>query len=116
MQIDKLMNAKPPTWHREALEQNIDYIFVFHDKAEGLIFQPRNLTKPFLIGGDHGGGYPMDAASAIREYENNFARRYQRRGAWFLKYMEMVRDGADFSLSDLERERPSLKIKRSGWP
>lgn len=102
-----------PTWHKDAIAQQVQHIIIVYDRAEGLIFKPADLEQPFRIGGTDCGGYPMDAMATLYEYEHNFPKSHQRMAAWFIPFVEKVANLEDFSLNDLQVEQRSLKMFRS---
>ena len=110
------MNKKSPTWHSEALKQGIDFILVVYGKAEGLVFCPSNLAKPFRIGGDHDGSWATDATGALRHVHGYFNPAFSEQVVWFIPFIDKVANQVDFSLHDLHIEQRQLRVISGEWP
>lgn len=106
----------PPTWHKESIERKIDYIVLVYGKAEGFVFCPSNIEKPFLVGGDYGGNFQKDAMGAIYHFTNYLNQAYVDEVSWFMEFVRKVHLGEDFSLDDIEIEKRSLHIISGSWP
>ncbi len=110
------MSDQFPTWHKEALEQGIDYIVLVYEKAEGFVFCPSNLEKPLRVGGDYDGNHPVTAEGALMHYNGYFNKAFKGRVEWFVPYLRNIERGVDFSLKDLEIEERGLRVIRGRWP
>ena len=110
------MNKENPTWHQDAIDLGIDYVIVVYTKAEGFVFCPSNLERPFRVGGDYGGNFPTDAVGALGHFNGYFNQAYNDDVRWFIEFVQMIIDGRDFSLSDLKIEQRQLKIIKGRWP
>ena len=110
------MKSKLPSWHTEALAQSIDFIVVLYGKAEGMVFCPSNLDKPFRIGGDYDGSWPTDAAGALRHFHGYFNQAFNEQVAWFIPFIEKVHHNEDFSLDELQLETRQLRVIQGRWP
>ncbi|WP_223788191.1 hypothetical protein [Marinicella meishanensis] len=108
--------ASNPTWHTEALAQGIDFIVVLYGKAEGLVFCPSNLEKPFRICGDYDGSWPTDAAGALQHYHGYFNPAFREQVAWFIPFIEKVNNKKDFSLAALSIDTRQLRVIQGRWP
>lgn len=103
-----------PTWHQEALEQNIGYIVLAYNKADGFIFCPDHLARPFGVGGAHGGSYDVTTEIAVDHFEKFFLKRGELK--WFYPFLGRVYFKEDFSLSELNLEkRQVLILARGRW-
>ena len=112
------MNNELPSWNREALEQGIDYIILVYGKAEGFVFCPSNLEKPFRVGGDYDGNWHVTADGALEYCQKYLHKAYNEPVLWFVPYIEMILDDQDFSLSELEKdiEQRDLRVIKGRWP
>ena len=111
------MAASKPTWHREAIRRDIDFIAVVYEKAEGFVFCPTNLEKPFRVGGDYDGSMACDAEGALWYLGHHFNTYFLDRVEWFVPFLHKVVHGDDFSLNDLRLdERPHVRIISGRWP
>jgi hypothetical protein len=110
------MTENIPTWHQEALEQGIDYIVLVYGKAEGFVFCPSCLEKPFRVGGDYDGNWPVTAEGALDYCQKYLHSAYRGHILWILKYIENIILEVDFSLSELEIEKRKLRIIKGRWP
>ena len=112
------MNKNLPTWHTQALEQGIDYIVLVYGKAEGFAFCPSNLEKPFRNGGDYDGNWHVTAEGALEYCQKYLHKAYKEYVLWIVPFIEMIIDGEDFSLSELDYEikRRDLRIIKGRWP
>lgn len=117
------MERQVPTWHREALERGIDFIILAYDKADGFVFCPSNLEKPFRVDGDYDGSRPVDAAGALRYY-NSMLEQYNMtrnpnfvgRVSWFSEFLHKIVANEDFSLDDLQLETRAVLVRKGPWP
>jgi len=105
-----------PTWHREAKELGLRYIVITYGKAEGLAFCPQNLEKPFRVGGDYDGNWPVTPEGALEHMERWFNRYFIDNVEWFLPYIEKVANGVDFSLDDLKLDDRRVMLVHGPWP
>ena len=105
-----------PSWHREALAQGIEYIVLVYEKAEGFVFCPSRLERPFRVGGDYDGNWHVSTAGALDYYQRFFNQGFRDRVEWFIPFVEKVRDGEDFSLQDLNIEQRRLRVIQGRWP
>jgi len=110
------MENNNPTWHKEAIVQNIDYVVLVYCKAAGFVFCPKNLETPFRVGGDYDGCFPLNAVGALNHYDKYFNRTYKDDVKWFIKFVHKVRSGVDFSLTELEIEKRNLEVISGHWP
>lgn len=110
------MGDQLPTWHCEAVDQGIDYIVLVYEKAEGFVFCPGNLEKPFRVGGDYDGSWPTTAQGALMHYNGYFNSAFRDRIEWFIPFVRKVAAGDDFSLLDLHLERHKLRVISGRWP
>ena len=107
---------KLPSWHREALAQGIDYIVLVYEKAEGFVFCPSRLERPFRVGGDYDGNWHVSTEDALDYYQRFFNQAFRDRVEWFIPFVEKVRAGQDFSLQDLNIEQRRLRVIQGRWP
>ncbi|MCP5425567.1 MAG: hypothetical protein H6970_10940 [Gammaproteobacteria bacterium] len=110
------MKETIPTWHKEALERGIDFIVIVYEKAEGFVFCPSDLEKPFRVGGDYDGNWPTNAEGAIEHFERYINKAYVNQIRWFMAYVKKVYLGEDFSLKDLKVEQRKLRTLSGRWP
>ncbi|EAZ89946.1 hypothetical protein [Crocosphaera chwakensis] len=111
------MNLFTPTWHLEALKDEINYIVLVYEKAEGFVFCPTNLHKPFRVGSNYDGNYPTDAAGAFSYYRSSFNQAFLNRVDWFIPFLQKIEQAEDFSLDDLQFSmRPYLRLLKGSWP
>lgn len=107
---------KTPTWHTEAVAKGIDYIVVVYGKAEGFVFCPTNLEKPFRVGGDYDGNMATDAKGARYYFDRWFNKHFLDQVTWFIPFVDKAVRGEDFSLKDLDIEERNLRIISGRWP
>ena len=107
---------KKPKWYIEAKEAEIDYILLVYGKAEGFVFCPRNLEKPFRVGGGYDGNWPVSADGAIEYFEKYIHRAYRDEVRWIIPYAWKIFVGEDFSLDDLKIEQRGLSTISGRWP
>lgn len=105
-----------PHWHRQALQRDIDFIVLVYCKAEGFVFCPKNLARPFRVGGDYGGNFEANAQQALDHYQRYFNRAFAQQVDWFIPYVHKVLHGVNFGLDALQIERRQLKTIRGRWP
>lgn len=112
------MSQTLKTWQREAIEKGINFIVLYYDKADGLIFCPTNLEHPFRLGGDYNGCLPTTAGGALSYFKFNPrpGSALVDRVEWFLPFLEMMVRGEDFSLEDLHLETRSVRIIKGEFP
>ena len=114
--MKKTSRKRYPTWHQQAEELEIDYIILVYGKAEGFVFCPRNLEKPFRVGGDYDGNWHVTAEGALHHYERFFNKYFLDRVKWFMPYVKMISEGIDFSLDDLKLDKREVRIIQGSWP
>lgn len=92
-----------PRWHREAVRAGMrDIVSAYYDKADGFCFNPHDVSRPFLIGGDYGGAFPETARTAL-----SFARQCDPKSELgravrpWIKVIERMVEGDDVSLSEI---------------
>ena len=110
------MIVNQPTWYTEAIEREIDYVVLVYGKAEGFVFCPSNLEKPFRVGGDYDGNMPTTAEGAIEHYTRWLNQAYIEDVSWFMKFVRKVSANEDFSLNDIEIEERKLLTISGKWP
>jgi hypothetical protein len=110
------MKKQAPTWHREAIEKEIDYIVLVYEKAEGFVFCPSNLEAPFRIGGDYYGSFPTNALGALEYLNTSLNKAYSDHVSWIIEFIHKILDNKDFSIDDLLIETRTVKTIKGRWP
>jgi hypothetical protein len=112
-----------PTWHQEAIARNIDYIILVYHKADGFVFCPSDLEKPFRVEGDYNGSVPVTAQDALHYYQGMQTPAQRVRSpefieqvAWFIDFVYKIDRNEDFSLTDLHLTTRKVQIYSGRWP
>ncbi|HPI96639.1 MAG TPA: hypothetical protein PK055_10850 [Gammaproteobacteria bacterium] len=110
------MTERTPTWHKEAKQKEISFIVLVYGKAEGFVFCPDNLEKPFRVGGDYDGNWPVTAQGALRHIDGYFNNAFRDKIEWFIPFVRKVINNQDFSIRDLKLDKKGLKVIKGKWP
>jgi hypothetical protein len=92
-----------PRWHREAVERGISKVVcAFLTRGDGFMFDPREASHPFLIGGDHDGIRPNSPAQALDHIRSHPVgnEQFRAREPWVPIIGRMIA-GADVGLDEL---------------
>lgn len=91
--IEKNAARVGPPSLRRARREKIARIIVYYDKADGLAFDPNNVDRPLMTGGDYMGMFTIDAGAALGD-DHEMRRIRLRGGAWTIPIIErLARDG-----------------------
>ncbi|WP_309383164.1 hypothetical protein [Cerasicoccus frondis] len=110
------MSSLRPTWNREAIDRGLHFIVLFYEKADGFVFCPSNLDKPFRVGGDYDGNWPVAAEHGCEYLQMRLNQHFRERVEWFIPFSEKVVAGVDFSLDDLPLAEHSVRLVHGEWP
>ena len=110
------MTEQIPKWYKEAKQKEISFIVLVYGKAEGFVFCPDNLEKPFRVGGDYDGTWQTDANGALNHYNNYFNNAFRDKIEWFIPFVRKVINNQDFSIRDLKLDKKGLKVIKGKWP
>lgn len=102
--IAQYRGVRGPRWHQDAVDQGMTQVICsFLGRADGLGFDPRDATHPFILGGDHDGfrrATPREALEHITWHSRVDAGRYPVPTAWPPVIERMLR-GEDVRLAEL---------------
>ena len=87
-----------------------------YEKAEGFVFCPSNLEKPFRVGGDYDGNMPCTARGASDYFDRWFNQAFLDRVRWFVPFLAKAANGEDFSLDALDLEKRQVRVISGRWP
>ncbi|MFO1198202.1 MAG: ankyrin repeat domain-containing protein [Burkholderiaceae bacterium] len=113
--IERGAAASGPTWMREARERGIDHYVFLCTRAHGLGFDPKDVEKPVLWGGDYEGfGWPLSAREGLEQWHRLIEPVPEARDAtrWFVPFMERLARAEDFGLDALENAGGRYRIER----
>jgi hypothetical protein len=111
--IENRADAGGPRWHREAVQEGMnDVVCAYYDKTDGFCFDPHDVVRPFLIGGDYGGAFPETPRAAL-----DFARQCDPKSSLghavrpWIKVIERMVEGEGVALEEIlplgsRRKRP----------
>jgi len=102
-ELEQLALQAGPAWMRAARARGLGLIWLVRGKAEGFAFNPHDLERPILFGGDYDGAWPLTALEAFHALPHVVEDTPMLAPVRpFLPFVEKLARGEDFTLAEVE--------------
>jgi ankyrin repeat protein len=102
-----------PRWMRQARTSGVSTCSVYQSRAFGLGFDPHDIERPILWGGDYDGSWPVTAAEGLANWKGaqKASSSACQETRWFLPFMEKLAAGEEFDLAELKAANPRVRFE-----